>query len=62
MIIWPLLKKFKEKVPSKEKFYRLLKHKQISDKEYEHVLKACNKLEKKIIKDYHDIYLKCDSL
>ena len=32
--------KFKEELPSKEKFYSLLMHKKISNKEYEHVLKV----------------------
>ena len=30
--------KFKEKLPSKEKFYSSLTNRQITDKEYEHVL------------------------
>ena len=33
-------KKFKEELPSKEKFYRSLTGKNISDKKYEHVLKS----------------------
>ena len=53
-------KKFKEELPSKEKFYSLLTGKKISDKEYEHVLKVWNKFEMKTTKDYHDLYLKCD--
>ena len=32
--------KFKEELPSKEKFYSLLMGKKISNKEYEHVLKV----------------------
>ena len=31
-------KKFKEELPSKEKFYNSLTDRKISDKEYEHVL------------------------
>ena len=53
-------KKFKEELPSKEKFYSLLTGKKISDKEYEHVLKVWNKFEMKTTKDYQDLYLKCD--
>ena len=34
------LEKFKEQLPSKEKFYSLLTRKKNSDKEYEHVLKV----------------------
>ena len=54
--------KFKEQLPSKENFYSLLTGKEISDKEYEHVLKVWNKFEMKTTKDYHDLYLKCDVL
>ena len=32
--------KFNEELPSKEKFYSLLMHEKISNKEYEHVLKV----------------------
>ena len=52
--------KFKEQLPSKEKFYSLLTGKKISDKEYNYVLKDWNKFEMKTMKDYHDLYLKCD--
>ena len=55
-------KKFKEELPSKVKFYSLLTGKKICDKEYEYVLKVWNKFEMKKIKDYHDLYLKCDIL
>ena len=55
--------KFKEQLPTKKKnFYSSLTGKKIRDKEYEHVLKVCNKLEMKTMKDYHDLYLKCDIL
>ena len=54
------LKKFKENLPSKEKFYSSLTDKKISGKEYEHVLKVWNRFEMKAMKDYHDLYLKCD--
>ena len=54
--------KFKEHLPSKEKFYSLLTVEKISDKEYEHVLKVWNKFEVKTMKDYHSLYLKCDVL
>ena len=33
-----------------------------SGKEYDYVLNVWNKFEMKIIKDYHDLYLKCDVL
>ena len=36
---------------------------EITDKEYEHVLNIWNKFQMKIImKDYHEFYLKCDVL
>ena len=54
--------KFREELPYEEKFYSLLTGKKISDKDYEHVLKVQNKFEKKTMKDYHDLYLKCDVL
>ena len=55
-------KKFKEKLPSKEKFYSSLTGKKISDKEYDHVLNVWNKFEMETMKDYHNLYLKCDVL
>ena len=42
-------------------FYSSLTGKE-SDKEYEHGLKVWNKFEIKTMKDYHDLYLKCDVL
>ena len=54
--------KFKEQLPSKEKFYSLLTCKKSSGKECEHVLKVWKKFESKTIKDYHNLYLKCDVL
>ena len=38
----------------------MLTVKNISDKEYEHVLEVWNKFEMKTTKDYHDLYLKFD--
>ena len=52
-------KKFKEQLSSKEKFYSSLTGKKISNKEYDHVVKVWNKFEMKMMKDYHDWYLKC---
>ena len=37
--------KFKEELPSKEKFYSSLTSKKIRDKEHEHALKVWNKIE-----------------
>ena len=54
--------KFKKQLPSKEKFYSSLTGQKISDKEYEHDLKVWKKFEMKMMKDYHDLYLRCDVL
>ena len=54
--------KSKEKFSSKEKFYSALRGKKNSDKEYDHVLKVWNKFEMKMMKDYNDLYLRCDVL
>ena len=53
---------FKEELSSKEQFYGSLASRKISDKKYEHVLNVWNKSEMKTMKDYHDLYLKCDVL
>ena len=54
--------KFKEELSRKGKFYSSLTGEKISDKQYHHVIKVWNKLEMKTMKDYHDLYLKCDGL
>ena len=54
--------RFKEELPSKEKFYSLLTDRKISDKEHDHVLNVWNKLEMKTMKDYHGLYLKYNVL
>ena len=54
--------KFKKLLPDKEKFYSSLTDRKISDKEYEHVLNVWKNFEMKTMKDYHDLYLKCDIL
>ena len=38
--------KFKEELQGKEKFYSSITGKEISDKEYDHVIKVWNKFEK----------------
>ena len=47
-----------EEFPSKEKFPNI----KITDKEYKHVINVWKKFEMKTMKDYHDLYLKCDVL
>ena len=54
--------KFKEELPNKEKFYSSSNDRKITDKEYEHVINVWKKTEMKTMKDYHDLYLKCDVL
>ena len=54
--------KFKEELPNKEKFYNSLTNRKINNEEYEHVLHVWNNFEMKTMKDYHDLYLKCDIL
>ena len=42
--------KFKEELPSKEKFYSSLTDRKITDKEYEHIINAWKKFEMKTMK------------
>ena len=60
MSIWMI----KEELSSlaKKSFIVCLQVKKTSQKEYEYVLKVWNKLEMKTMKDYQDLYLKCDVL
>ena len=48
--------KFTE-LPSKEKFYSSFTSRKITDKEYEYV-NVWHKFEIKMVKDYHELYLK----
>ena len=54
--------KFKEQLPNKKKAYSSLTGKNISDKDYEHILCVWDKFKMKSINDYHDLYLKCEIL
>ena len=54
--------KFKKELPSKEKFYSSLSSIKISGKEYKHVFHVWNTSEMKTVKDYRNLYLKCDVL
>ena len=47
--------KFKEQLPSKERFYSSLTGKQISYEEYQHALIVWNKFEMKTIENYNDL-------
>ena len=52
--------KAKVELPTKKKLYIYLNDRKISGKEYEHVLNVWNKLEMKTMKDYRNLYIKCD--
>ena len=54
--------KFKQNFPSNENFYSSLTSKKNSEKEYEYVVKVWNTFQMKTMKDYHNLYLKCDVL
>ena len=54
--------KFKEDLASKGKFSSLLTGKKISDKEHEHVSQVWNKFQMNMMKDYHNLLLKCNVL
>ena len=54
--------KFKERLPNKEKLYSSLMDKKISDKDYDHVVKVWDRFAMKSMKDYHDLFLKCNVL
>ena len=45
-----------------KKFYSFLTGKKNCDKKYEHLLKVWNTFQMKMMKDYHDLYLKCNVL
>ena len=49
--------KFKEELPSKEKFYSSLTYKKISGKDYDYVFTVWNKSEMKTMKDYQDLHI-----
>ena len=52
-------KKFKEELPSTENFCSSLTVKEISNKEYEHVLIVSNAFQMKTMNYYQDLYLRC---
>jgi len=55
-------KKFKEKLPPKEEFYRILNDEHISDEDYKHVQNVWNTFSLKNMGEYHDLYLSSDVL
>ena len=59
---WDSFEKFKEGLPSKDKFYNTLTNRAISDKNYEHVLNVWKLFMMNNIKKYPDLYLQVDIL
>ena len=57
-----ILKISKKNYQAKKSFIVSWLIKNVSNKEYEHVLKVWNKFKIKTIKGYHKLYLKCDNL
>ena len=58
--VYEWFEKFEDKLLSRETFFSSLTSTKISGKKYEHFLKVWHKFEMKAMKDYHDLYLKCD--
>ena len=56
------MEKFNETLPEKEEFYSNLNMEDITDADYMHVKGICNDFEIKNLGEYHDLYLKSDSL
>ena len=52
---------FKEQLLSKENFYSSLTGRKITDKEHRHALCVWNKFEMETMKNYQDLYWKCDA-
>ena len=55
--------KFDEvQLPSKEDFFSILKNEHITNEQYEHAQNIWNTFNLKTMGDYHDLYLKSDTL
>ena len=54
--------KFKEQLPSKEKFYSILNDEHISNEDYKHAKKVWETFSMKNMGEYHDFYLTSDIL
>ena len=49
-------------LPEKENFYSDLNMEDITDADYMHAKRVCKDFETKILGEYHDLYLQCDTL
>ena len=54
--------KFNQQLPSKEAFFSKLNNEGISDKDYEHAKNIWKTFEMKTMAEYHDLYLKTDTI
>ena len=55
-------KKFNETLSEKEEFYSNLNMEDITDADYMHAKRVCKDFEIKNLEEYHDLYLKSDTL
>ena len=63
MSTWMIGKNLMKKtLPEKEKFYSNLNMEDITDTNYIHEKKVCKDFEIKNLSEYHDLYLKIDTL
>ena len=60
MSISVVLKRLKKNCQLKKSFIVRWQVNKMSDKDCEHVLKVLDRFKLKTMKDYHDLYLKCD--
>ena len=49
---------YEDKLPDKKPFYKSLKNKHVSEKDYLHTVKRWNNFQIKNMGDYHDLFLK----
>ena len=61
MSVWVVLKSLKKDYQAEKSFMVCWQVKN-SDKEYEHIVKFWDRFEMKVMKDYHNLCLKCDTL
>ena len=59
---WDRFEKFRECLPSKDKFHNTLTNRKITDKNYEHILNVWKAFKMNSMKDYHNLYLKVEVL